>query len=205
MPIGRAGFPTLKVTVCALLIGAASAIPAAAFEPAADEKDKLKACEQSLCSILLKKETTGADLSCDIGKTWTRSNIKDGVEKKKISWTFGDARCGVNVEMSRAGIVAALTQPESTLAMSEHTLKCEVERETEITPINVTLAPKLQFKNGKAEKAWLNVSKIDAPSIIKAGIWTVAKAEDTFGLFHGEMIEEINEFIHEKCAKRYPQ
>ncbi len=98
----------------------------------------------------------------------------------------------------------ALQKPDGTLEIPKHTIKCEVERESEVTPINVSLAPKIQFKGGKAQKAWPNISDIEAPAVVKGAIWTVAKVEDTFGLFHGEMIEEINEFVQQKCPQRYP-
>lgn len=182
-----------------------SAGPTFALDEKTDEKENLKACEERLCSIILKKEAKGDDLKCNIGKTWAKSKIKDGIEKKKVTWTFGDARCGVDLGVSRESMVNVLTKPDGTLEIPKHTIKCEVERESELTPINVSLAPKITFKDGKAQKAWLNISDIEAPAVVKGAIWTVAKVEDTFGLFHGEMIEEINEFVHQKCAQRYPQ
>lgn len=180
--------------------------PAAALDEKGDEKEQLKACEQRVCEIILKKETAGADLSCAIGKTWSKAKIKDGIEKKKITWGFGDARCGIEVKVTRAAMLDVLTKPEATLQIDKHTVKCEVEREnSEVTPINVSLAPKITFKDGKAQKAWLNISDIEAPAVVKGAIWTAAKVEDTVGLFHSEVIEEINEFVHQKCAQRYPQ
>lgn len=50
-----------------------------------------------------------------------------------------------------------------------------------------------------------DISDIVAPAVVKGAIWTAAKVEDSFGLFQGEMIEEINEFVRQKCAQRYPQ
>lgn len=194
------------LSACAVAAGIwLAAGPALALDEKGDEKEQLKACEQHVCEIILKKETAGADLSCAIGKTWSKAKIKDGIEKKKISWGFGDARCGIEVKVTRAAMLDVLTKPESTLQVDKHTVKCEVERESEVTPISISLAPKITFKDGKAQKAWLNISDIEAPAVVKGAIWTAAKVEDTFGLFHSEMIEEINEFVHQKCAQRYPQ
>ena len=181
------------------------ASPASALDEKSDEKERLKACEQRVCEIILKKETSGDDLKCAIGKTWSKAKIKDGIEKKKISWGFGDARCGIDIAILRGAMVDVLSKPEGTLEIPKHTVKCEVERESEVTPINISLAPKITFKDGKAQKAWLNISDIEAPAVVKGAIWTAAKVEDTVGLFHSEMIEEINEFVHQKCAQRYPQ
>jgi hypothetical protein len=181
------------------------AMPVLALDEKAHEKENLKACEQRVCEIILKKDAKGEDLKCELGKTWSKAKIKDGIEKKKISWGFGDARCGIDLSLVRGAMVDVLTKPEATLEVPKHTVKCEVERESEVTPISVSLAPKITFKDGKAHKAWLNISDIDAPAVVKGAIWTVAKVEDTFGLFHGEMIEEINEFVHQKCGQRYPE
>ena len=85
------------------------------------------------------------------------------------------------------------------------TAKCELEREKEVTTVEVTLAPKVTFKGGKAEKALLNITKIEAPAVVKGALWTAATIEDTFGVFHGDLIKEINELIGEKCAQRHAQ
>ena len=176
---------------------------AAALEPSADEQDRLKACEAKLCSLVLKKAPAEGALACKIDKTWAKRRIVDGVKEKKISWTFGDARCGVDLKAPNAEIVAAVSKPAHELKFAPHIVKCEIERSEGVTDIEITMAPKIVFKSGKAEKAWLNVSKIEAPTVIKGAIWTVSRLEDNFGLFHGQMISEINEFLHEKCAKRH--
>lgn len=194
----------LKSTVFAVSVVAFTGVgPAMALERPADEKAKLKACEKQLCTIVLKKEAAGPDLSCDIGRTWEKSKIVNGVKEKRISWSFGDARCSVDVKMPRAGIIDALTKPSYELALAKHTISCEVERSDGVDTVTIDMAPKMSFKSGKADKAWLNVSKIEAPTLIKGAIWTVTKLEDNIGLFHGEMIDEINEFLHQKCAKRH--
>lgn len=195
---GRAAAALAGLSFCALASGSASAL-----DEKANEKEQAKACEQQLCQIVLKKEAAGSDFKCDIGKTWAKKTIEGGIEKKKISWGFGDARCGIALGVPRASIVDALTKPAQAFEFPKHTIKCEVEREKEVVPINITMAPKIEFKDGKAQKAWLNVSDIDAPAVVKGAIWTAAKLEDALGVFHGEMISEINEFLHEKCAKRY--
>ena len=185
------------------MFAVSSQAPALALEIPADEKAKLKACEKQLCMIILKRETGGPDLSCDIGRTWEKSKIINGVKEKRISWTFGDARCAVNVKMPRSGIIDALTKPSYELALDKHTINGQVERTDGVDAVKIDMAPKMSFKSGKAEKAWLNVSKIEAPTLIKGALWTVTTIEDNFGLFHGEMIGEINKFIHKKCAKRH--
>ena len=185
------------------LLAAGSLAPAHALEEKANEREALKACEQRLCTMVGKKEAAGEDLSCALSKTWAKDKIKEGIEKKKIDWSLGDARCGISVEMKRSDILGALKGGAAKLEMAKHTVKCEVEREKEVIPINISLAPKIEFKDGKAVKAWLGVSEIEAPAVVKGAIWTAAKMEDSFGLFHSDMIKEINTFIYEKCPDRY--
>ena len=190
----------------ATVLGAISTValdarPAQAFEQPAGEKDALRACEKKLCDIVVNKQTAGDDLNCPISKTWLAEKIKDGVSKRRMSWAFGDARCTVDLTAKRDAILGAVTKPEHSLELPTHVVKCEVEREKEITAINISLAPKIAFKNGKAEKAWLNLQSIEGPAVVKGAIWTAAQLEDTFGVFHGDMIEEINEFVIEKCPK----
>ena len=191
-----------RAVVAFALAGFLSA-SASALETPADEKTKLKACEKQICSIILKKKTSGGDLSCDIGRTWQKSKIVKGVKEKNISWSFGDARCSVKVNMPRQGIIDALTKPAYDLQLAKHKIHCDVERTDTVSKIDLEMAPKMSFKDGKVTKAWLNVSNIEAPAIIKGALWTVATLEENVGLFHGEMISEVNEFIHQKCAKRH--
>jgi len=197
-------------TTCAGLALAAGVVfaaglfaPAVALEEKPDEREALKGCEQRLCLMISKKETTGADLQCALSKTWAKNKIKEGIEKKKIEWSLGDARCGVSVEMKRADIVGALKGGDAKIEMAKHVVKCSVEREKEVIPINISMSPKIEFKDGKAVKAWLGITEIEAPAVVKGAIWTAAKLEDSFGLFHSEMIKEINTFVYDKCPERY--
>jgi hypothetical protein len=194
--------PAVRCTLAASLWLALLPLPAAALDEGAKEKEVLDACEKSICELLVKKDSSGDDLKCALSKTWGKDKIKSGVEGKKIGWSFGDARCGVNLAVKRQSIVEALTKPEYELKLDPHTIKCEVEREKELTTINISMAPKLQMKEGKVVKAWLGVGNIEAPAAVKGAIWTVAQMEDTFGIFHSDLIKDINKFVHEKCPKR---
>lgn len=175
--------------------------PSLALDEPANEKEVLKQCEKRVCEIVVKKAPAGDDLKCALSKTWAKAKIKDGIEKQKLSWGFGDARCAVDLEAKRDLILGAVAKPEHAFELPPHTVRCEIERDKEVTPVTVTLAPKITFKNGKAEKAWLNVKTIEAPAVIKGAIWTAAQLEDNFGLFHAQMIAEINEFVEQKCPK----
>lgn len=196
---GRSAGTGLAVLVAALW---ALAAPAAALEEPPGEMEALKACEQRLCSMILTKSPKGADLACAVQKTWAKSSLEGG-ESKGVSWGFGDARCKADIKLTRADIVAALTKPKHTIRIPPQQVDCVIEREGELKPVKATLAPKLTFKDGKADKVWINLESIDGPADVKSTIWTAAKLEDTLGIFHRPMIKQINKFLFKQCPKRY--
>jgi hypothetical protein len=186
----------------ALVMPFAFACGASALEEAKDEKAQLEACEKDLCTLLVKRDVAGSNLQCNLQKTWASKKIKAGVEEKKLSWSLGDMRCGVKFDASRQDVVDALTKPTYELKLASHSVKCEVEREKEVLNISVALAPRIQFKDGKAVKAWLGVGEIQAPAVVKGAIWSAAQLEDTFGVVHSDLIKEINRYVYERCPKQ---
>lgn len=197
--------------VRAILLGAAFALTwvsgvsvatgVLALEEGKEEKAQLESCEKDLCAILVKREA-GNDLQCTMQKTWAGSKIKQGVEERKLTWSLGDVRCGLKLEAKRQEIVDALTKPAFEWKLPAHKVQCEVEREKEVIPISVALAPKIQFKDGKAAKVWLGIGEIQAPAVVKGAIWTAAQLEDTFGVVHSDLVKEINKFIYDRCPKK---
>lgn len=189
------------VPVLALL---AAAPPAAADKEA--EKAAIKACEKSLCTVAVSKKADG-DIKCELSKTWTKSDINEGVQKAKLSWSFGDARCVVPLVVPSQPLVDGMTKPGETLTLPSQIAKCEIdgakEGEKAVT-VNVALAPSFEFKDGKVVKVKLNVGTIDAPSAVKGAIWTAASAEDYFGLFQGQLITALNKLLGETCPKNHP-
>ena len=175
--------------------------PALALEEQKDEKEKLKACETTLCSLVNKKAPADGDMACQLSKTWTKDKIKEGSASGKISWGFGDARCSVDLKLPRAAVISALKDAESTFQFPEHVVACEIEREKEVTPVKLKLAPKITFKKGQAVSAWVNLKEVEGPSTMKGLAFTVAKLEDGVGIFHKSLIKAINSQLHEKCPK----
>ena len=183
-----------------LLLAAAS--PGFALEEPPDELPALKACEKRLCTMILDKKPVGDDFACEAQKTWAKSTLEEG-KSKGIDWGFGDARCKVDLKLARKDIVDALTKRKHTIRVPAHDVNCIMEREGELRPVTARLAPKLTFKDGKADKVWINLETIEGPDDVKSTIWTAAKLEDTLGIFHRPMIKSINKFLHRQCARRY--
>ncbi len=185
----------------ALLAGLAVPLGgASAIEPRADEKARLKACEKSLCQVVVAKTPTKGDLQCPLSKAWSRKTMKEG-SAKKLRWGFGAAKCEVDFRVPRDMIVGALSAAEIRVTIPAHTVQCEVERENSIDKAEITLAPIIEFKDGKAKKIWVNVTDIKAPGVIKGVVWSAAQLEDTVGVFHRRMIKAVNKFINEECPK----
>lgn len=180
----------------------AGVTPAVALDPAPDEEKAVKACERKICTMVLGRVETGPDLKCDIAKTWDRDTLKKG-ESSSVSWGFGDARCSVDLTLSRADIIAALTAPKHTIDIPEHEVRCIVEQDGKQKPVTARLAPKLKFKNGKADKIWINLASVEGPTAVKATVNMAASLEDSLGLFHRSMLKSVNKFIHTKCGQRY--
>lgn len=178
-------------------------MPAAALEADKDEKERLEACEKTLCETVVKKNPKDGAVACDLSKTWDRVKIEKGAGSKALSWGFGDAKCKLEVSLPRKHLVAALTEKRHKFFLPRHTVVCDVETQKGVEPVRVTLRPKMKFENGKASKVELKVEDIEGPAMIKGLIWTTVKLEDNLGIFHKDMLKEINKFLHRKCPKRH--
>jgi len=197
----RAAALTLSLTLCAIV---ALAAPARALEEQAGEADAIKGCEQRICTMLLQKTATGGDLKCALTKTWAQSTIKDA-ESRTVKWSWGDARCTVDLHVPRALIAAAMTEKTYKFHLPPTTARCVVEQDGAVRPVTAILSPKIVFKDGKAEKVWVNLKSIEGPAAIKLTLQTAASMEDTLGLFQRPMLKAINRFIGRHCPAAYPQ
>jgi hypothetical protein len=183
------------------LLGLAAPVgQASAIEPRPDEKERLKKCEKSLCQVLVAKKPASGDLQCPLSKVWSRKTMKEG-SANKLRWGFGAAKCEVDLKVPRDMIVGALSAAEIKVTIPSHTVECEVERESSVDKAQITLAPIIEFKDGKAKKIWINVTEIKAPGVVKGVVWSAAQLEDTVGVFQRRMIKSVNKFITEECPK----
>ena len=85
--------------------------------------------------------------------------------------------------------------------------KCEIDSAKEgekAGAVTVELAPKFEFKDGKATKVSINIGKIDGPAAVKGAIWTAATAEEYFGLFNDQITAALNKLLLESCPENYP-
>lgn len=198
----RAFFVVASLLGCAL-VGVVILQPAFGLSAKKNEKAKLEQCEADICSLILKKSPASGWLMCGINKTWGKRDIKKGAKKKKIGWSFGDAQCTVQLKLERATVIGALSKPKFEIRLRRHYVNCVVENQSGTDTVHVALAPKLKFVNGRVKKIWVNVKVVDGPPLLSSLIWTTAKLEDGLGIFHGDLVHGINDFIHKKCEKRH--
>ena len=192
----------VRLGIAALFV-AISACSAWALEPAKEESAKLSDCEEKLCRQILDKKPVDGPLRCDLGKTWGGKDIKKGASSKSVSWGFGDAQCEVDLNINRSDIIKALTAPKYEFTVRPHDVSCKVETSSGTKPLRATLAPKLKFEKGRAKKVWIKLKDIKGPEPLSSFVWTTAKLEDSIGIFHSEMIKQINKFVYQKCERRY--
>jgi hypothetical protein len=188
----------------ALLAGTLSAPPALALEEQKGEAQALDACDERLCRMLQQKNPTGEDLKCTLTKTWARSTIKEA-DQRDLTWGFGDARCSIELNVSRAWIVAAMTSSKTfKFKVPPHTANCVVEQDGQLKAIKATVAPKIVFKDGRAEKIWINLMHIEGPTSITGWLSAGAQLTDSVGIFHRSMLKSVNGYIYKHCPKYYP-
>lgn len=180
-----------------------TATSAQALKPAPDEKERLEACERRLCETVIRKTGPQGTIDCSLTKTWQRSKIKDGAKGKKLSWGFGDATCRLDVKIPRSSVHAAMTSKKYKLFFAPQVVNCKVETEDGVRPVRVRLDPQIKFKRGLAKKVRLKVKDVEGPSVLRSLIWSTVGLEKSLGIFHGEMVDEINDFLHNKCRKRH--
>jgi hypothetical protein len=194
----RAASAPLSALALAMLAAMLAAPAATALDEHPGEEAAIQECDRRLCAILLEKNRQGPDLACRLTKTWARSQIKQA-DSQKLSWGFGDARCTVEINLSRDRLVAVMNGERTTFHVTRHTAHCVVEQDGKLEKVTAVLAPKIEFKNGKADKIWVRLKSVDGPSSITYVVETAAQLADIFGLFHRQMLKGINRYIERHC------
>ena len=189
-----------------MLIGAAAPSPAAAqsLVPPPGEAAALEDCNRRACALLLEKKREGADLQCELTKTWPEATIRRA-DHPAVRWRFGDARCSVNLILKRADVVAALSKPEYETTLGAHRVSCTIADGGQERTVAATVAPKVVFAQGKAQKIWVNLIGTEGNKVLADFLWLAVKLEDSTGVFHAAMITAINRYIYERCPSKYPQ
>lgn len=189
----------------AIALGAAlvASLPNAgafALEELKTEKRNISRCERQLCRMIVHKEPKGADLKCELTKTWARKTIKQA-ESSSLTWGFGDARCSVKVDVRRADILHAITAKKGKFHMGEQVIDCLVEEDGRPKQVVVRASPKIEFRDGRAYKVWINLKDAEGPPAATGLVRLAVSLSDGVGLFHPALVKSVNGFISKSCPK----
>jgi hypothetical protein len=165
------------------------------------ERDQRKACKVALCSAFHIRKPLEGDVTCSVLKTWRKEQLEKMITKGGVSWPWGAARCTTELRFKRATLAKAMTEPHYDAQFDRHQIKCELDREKDKYQVNVEIAPKVTFKQGKAVKAALNWGKIDAPLLAKSALWPATAADNSMGILQNTVVEDINDFLDAKCTE----
>lgn len=192
----------LRRRALAALIGAAVCAPHAAhaLDELKHEKKAISSCERALCGMLVTKDPKGSDLKCDLTKTWGQKTIK-AAESSTLSWGFGDARCTARISVTRAEILAAISSPKAKFWLPDQRVHCVVEEDGKPQDVHVLVSPKIEFRNGQAEKIWINLKEVDGPPNVTGLVRFAVGLSDKVGILHPGLVKSVNGFINKSCPK----
>ena len=202
------GVPPAKnaeTTVAAASPAAEAAAPAEKQVLAPEEqaeKEGRKACKIEICDILATKNPAGDDVSCDIVKTWRETDITKMLGGQ-IEWRWGKAVCQSRLEVKREPLAKAMSEAVYEVAMPAQKLSCTLAQKKEGKPytIEVFIAPKVAFEDGKAVTASLNWGEASGPTLVYALIYAGTGLDNTTNILGPEVVRMVNEFTTKKCAE----
>ncbi len=166
------------------------------------EKEARKECKKTICDILATRDQNGADVACDITKTWREEDIVKMLGGK-IDWPWGKAVCQSKLEIKRAALAKAMSEPEYEVALDPQKVSCTLAKKDGGEPyaIKVTLAPKVAFKDGKATEARMNWGEASAPLLIYPLVYAGTGLDNQANVLGPEVVRMVNAFTARKCAE----
>jgi hypothetical protein len=165
------------------------------------ERETRRQCAVSLCSTLHNKKPAEGLVTCNIQKTWRKEALTKILSRGKVSWPWGDTRCGSELKFDRAILVKAMQEKDFEAQFDSYDVRCQIDNAKDKYDVTAQVHPKVIFKEGKAVKANLNWGKIEAPTLAKSALWSITAADNTFGLLQSIAVDDINEFIATKCME----
>jgi hypothetical protein len=166
------------------------------------EKEARKACKKTICDILATRDPNGADVSCDITKTWREEDIAKMLGGK-IEWPWGKAVCRSKLEIKRAALAHAMSETEYEVALEPQKVICTLAQKDEGEPyeVKLTLSPKVKFKNGTATEASINWGEASAPLFIYPLVYAGTGLDNQANALGPQVVRMVNEFVTRKCAE----
>lgn len=165
------------------------------------EKAARRGCKVQICDIARNRKAEGPNVSCNVVKTLTASELRDRVLKGRIDWPWGNAQCQATINVERAMLARALSSATVEAKLAKQAVNCTLDQKegTDKHSISFAITPTVTFADGKAVKASLNWSDIDGSALVKGAVWSAATLDNNVGLFEGVAVEAINSFFAEQC------
>ena len=206
-----------QIAISLLLIGASPALAVEDGEPTAGkqvrskrahtpaekaEKKVRKACKIEICDILATKAPQGPDIACDIVKTWRQEDITKMLGGK-IEWPWGKAVCQSKLELARAPLAKAMSEPTYEVSVPTQKVRCTLAQKDKGEPyvVEIAIAPKVGFENGNAVKAQINWGEASGPMLVYALIYAGSSIDNSANILGPEVARMVNEFTTKKCAE----
>jgi hypothetical protein len=166
------------------------------------EKEARKACKVKICDIVATKKPEGDDVSCNITKTWREEDIVKMLGGK-ITWPWGKAVCESKLDLKRAPLATAMTEGEHEVVLPTQKISCKLAQKKEGEPyvVEVSMAPKVKFKDGKAVEAALNWGESSAPLLVYTIVYAGTTLDNSSNVLGPEVVRMVNEFTTKKCTE----
>jgi hypothetical protein len=168
----------------------------------ASPMERLQQCDRDLCNILRMPTEPGRPLQCELSQTWYKDQIEKVAKSKGLTWVLGDAHCKLKLNIARAVISRAVTEDSYKLKVPDQAATCDVQYRGSLYPVKVSVAPEIEFRNGKAVTVMLGIGDIEANAIVKALVWSAAKLQEKMGLYQEDFVKGINRYIEHECRAK---
>jgi len=166
------------------------------------EKEAHKACEAKICDIIATRDPAGADVTCDIVKTWREADLVKMLGGR-INWPWGGAMCQSKVTLERGPLAKAMREPAYEMSMPTQTARCTLAQKEGGDPyvVEISVAPKVKFENGKAVEGQVNWGTASAPMAIYPLIYAGTALDNSTNVLGPELVRLVNAFTAKKCAQ----
>jgi hypothetical protein len=166
------------------------------------EKEARKECKKKICDIIATRDPEGEDIACDIVKTWREEDIVKMLGGR-INWPWGKAVCQSKLDLKRRPLVLAMSEAQYEVALEPQKVRCTLAQKAEGEPyaIEITLAPKVKFENGKAVEGSINWGEASAPMFIYPLVYAGTGLDNSANVLGPEVVRMVNEFTTKKCAE----
>ena len=121
----------------------------------------------------------------------------------KLDWPFGKAVCKSKLELKRASLAKAMSQATYEVVVPAQTVSCTLAQKDKGEPyvVEIEIAPKVSFANGKAVTAALNWGKASAPLFVYPLVYAGTGLDNHTNVLGPEVVRMVNEFSTKKCAE----